>query len=139
MNKKIRVVQYGLGPIGAAMARHVVERNAIDLVGGIDIDPSMVGKDLGMVIGLDEPLGINVYESIDEFVENTEADVVLHTTNSYFPEFKTQILKILKLGLNIVSTSEELAYPWLDNSEEATEIDEAATVKRHTGGAFQEL
>jgi len=51
MAKEIRVIQYGLGPIGCAMARHVLERSGLKLVGGVDVDPSKVGRDLGQVIG----------------------------------------------------------------------------------------
>ena len=52
MSDKIRVIEYGLGPIGSDVARHVVERVGLELVGGVDIDPAKVGKDVGEVIGL---------------------------------------------------------------------------------------
>jgi len=55
-----------------------------------------------------------------------DADVILHTTNSYFDQFKGQILELLDNGFDIVSTSEELLFPWLDNPDEATAIDAAA-------------
>jgi hypothetical protein len=60
MPDKIRVIQYGLGPIGSAVARHVTERPGLELVGGIDIDPSKVGRDVGDVVGLGRPLGFPV-------------------------------------------------------------------------------
>ena len=53
MSEDIRVIQYGLGPIGSAIARHIVERAGLDLVGGVDIDPNKVGRDVGDVIGLE--------------------------------------------------------------------------------------
>jgi 4-hydroxy-tetrahydrodipicolinate reductase len=52
--------------------------------------------------------------------------VVLHTTSSYFALFTHQILEILQAGLDVVSTSEELSFPWLAHSKEAGEIDRAA-------------
>ena len=52
MPERTRVIQYGLGPIGSATARHVVERAGLELVGGVDIDPAKVGKDVGEVIGV---------------------------------------------------------------------------------------
>ncbi len=51
MPQIIRVIQYGLGPIGGAMARHVTERAGLELVGGVDVDPRKAGKDLGEMIG----------------------------------------------------------------------------------------
>ena len=123
MTDSIRVIQYGLGPIGCATARLITERAGLDLVGGIDIAPSKVGKDLGEVIGLARSVGIPVESSLGECLARTAADVVVHTTNSYFDLFKAQILEILGLGLDVVSTSEELVFPWLSHEAEATEID----------------
>ncbi len=122
----IRVIQYGLGPIGSGVARHVVERAGLELVGGIDIDPAKVGQDVGEVIGLGRPLGLAVAERLSQVLAQSEADVVIHTTSSYFDLFKDQIVEILEAGLDIVSTSEELSFPWLDHPEEAAEIDALA-------------
>ena len=126
MSDKIRVIEYGLGPIGSAVARHVVERVGLELVGGVDIDPAKVGKDVGEVIGLGRPLGPVVAEKLPQVLAQTEADVVLHTTSSYFDLFKEQIIEILEAGLDVVSTAEELSFPWLAHPEEAAEIDAVA-------------
>ncbi|MBN1827580.1 MAG: dihydrodipicolinate reductase [Deltaproteobacteria bacterium] len=124
--QKYRVIQYGLGPIGCGTARHVLERNNLQLVGAVDIDPAKAGKDVGEVIGLDRKLGIAVLPKISEVLKLTQADAVIHTTSSYFDLFEAQIVEILENGLNIVSTSEELSFPWLAHSEEAKRIDAAA-------------
>ena len=122
----IRVVQFGLGPIGSAAARHLEERAGLELVGGVDIDPSKIGRDLGDVIGLGQQLGRSVYGSLAELLKENRADVVLHTTSSYFDLFKSQIVEILEAGLDIVSTAEELSFPWLANGGVANEIHEVA-------------
>jgi len=126
MSDKIRVVQYGLGPIGSAVARHAVERAGLELVGGVDIDPAKVGKDVGEVIGLASPLGFAVTETLAGSLAHAEADAVLHTTSSYFDLFKGQILEILEAGLDVVTTAEELSFPWLAHPQEAAEVDAAA-------------
>jgi 4-hydroxy-tetrahydrodipicolinate reductase len=122
----IRVIQYGLGPIGSAVARHAAGRPGLQLVGGVDIDPLKAGRDLGEVIDLGEPLGVNVASTLEEALAHAPADVILHTTNSYFDLFKPQVLEILEAGLDIVSTSEELSFPWTLHPDDAAEIDEAA-------------
>lgn len=124
MSNAMRVIQYGLGPIGSAMACHVVEREGLKLVGGVDIDPAKVGRDVGEVIGLGRPLGFPVVEKLAQV--KAEADVVLHTTSSYFDQFKGQIIEILEAGLDIISTAEELSFPWLAHPQEAAEIDAVA-------------
>ncbi len=123
MSNSIRVIQYGLGPIGSAVARHIVERAGLELVGGVDIDPAKIGQDVGEVIGLGRPLGFAVTSKL---AQTAAADVVLHTTSSYFDLFKDQVIEILQAGLDIVSTAEELSFPWLAHPEDAAEVDAAA-------------
>lgn len=126
MADRIRVIQYGLGPIGRAVAHHVVERTGLELVGAVDINPVMIGKDVGQVIGLGEPLGFSVNETLVGATERVQADVVIHTTASYLHLVKHQIIEILEGGLDVVSTAEELSFPWLAHAEEAAEIDAVA-------------
>ena len=126
MSDTIRVIQYGLGPIGSAVARQVIARAGLELVGGVDIDPAKVGQDVGEVIDLDHPLGFPVAEKLGQILAQTQAEVVLHTTSSYFDMFKPQVIEILQAGLDVVSTAEELSFPWLAHSTEAAELDAVA-------------
>lgn len=126
MPDNIRVIQYGLGPIGSAVARQVVEREGLELVGGADIDPAKIGRDTGQVIGLDRSLGFPVSEKLDQVLARVEANVALHTTSSYFDQFKPQIIDILEGGLDVVSTAEELSFPWLAHPDQAAEINALA-------------
>jgi hypothetical protein len=126
MSEKIRVIQYGLGPIGSAVARHVVERPGLELVGGVDVDPAKVGKEVGQVIGLGGTPGLIVDRRLSEVLARTGADVVLHTTSSYFDLFYDQIVEILEAGLDVVTTAEEMSFPWLAHAGVAAEIDALA-------------
>ena len=126
MSTPIRVIQYGLGPIGSAVARHITERPTLQLLGGVDIDPNKAGKDMGEVIGLSKPLGFRVAKTLAEALAAAPADVVVHTTSSYFDLFEKQIAEILNAGLDVVSTAEELSFPWLAHPAEAARIDEIA-------------
>ena len=126
MTDKIRIIQYGLGPIGSGVARHIVERAGLELVGGVDVDPAKVGRDVGDVIGLGRNLGFTVEKTLALALGRAGADVVLHTTSSYFDLFKGQILEILAAGLDVVSTAEELSFPWADHPDVAQEIHAAA-------------
>lgn len=124
MADRARVIQYGLGPIGSAVARHVVEHPELQLVGAVDIDPQKVGKDAGDVIGLGYGLDFPVVARLAG--APSHADVVAHATGSYFDVFKPQILEVLTAGFDVVSTAEELSFPWLAHAKEAAEIDAAA-------------
>lgn len=126
MAHNIRAIQYGLGPIGSAIARQVVAREGIDLVGGVDIDLDKVGRDVGTVIGLEGPLGFPVMEHLFDALARADADVALHATSSYFDRFKPQLIEILEAGLDVVSTAEELSFPWLAHPDDAGEVDAVA-------------
>jgi 4-hydroxy-tetrahydrodipicolinate reductase len=126
MSDPLRVIQFGLGPMGCLVARLAAERDDVELVGGVDIDPAKVGRDLGEVIGSDFVSGLIVADSLERVLSKTAANVALHTTNSYFDLFSSQVLSILEAGLDVVSTAEELSFPWLRNREAAAEIDAAA-------------
>ena len=43
MSSALRVVSFGLGPIGLAAARLALQKTSIQLVGAIDVDPAKVG------------------------------------------------------------------------------------------------
>jgi 4-hydroxy-tetrahydrodipicolinate reductase len=124
MAEMVRVIQYGLGPIGSATARLIHMRDNLELVGAVDIDPAKIGRDVGELIGLNRALGIVTTGKLAEI--GADADVVVHTTNSYFDLFTDQVLEILEAGFDIVSTSEELSFPWTDNPDRAARVDEAA-------------
>jgi 4-hydroxy-tetrahydrodipicolinate reductase len=101
------------------MARHVAGREGLELVGGVDIDPAKAGRDVGDVIGLDTQPGIPVTQNLAQALEKRPADVVLHTTGSYFDLFEPQIMEVLGEGLDVVSTAEELSFPWLAHPDAA--------------------
>jgi hypothetical protein len=124
MTAVIRVIQYGLGPIGSAIARLIAERENLELVGAVDIDPAKNGRDVGDLLGLNRRLGFDGKARLADV--GAAADVVVHSTNSYFDLFMDQVLEILDAGLDIVSTSEELSFPWTHNPEQAARVDAAA-------------
>jgi 4-hydroxy-tetrahydrodipicolinate reductase len=126
MEKKIRVVQYGLGPIGCKVVQYLTERAHFDIVGAIDVDPRKVGTDVGHLAELKAPLGLQVTANSRDLLERVDADVVVLTTTSDLEKIRPQIMEIISCGKNIVSTCEELMYPWVTNPEAAREIDNAA-------------
>jgi hypothetical protein len=126
MSDVIRVIQFGIGSIGSATARHVLEQKGLELVGAVDIDPAKVGRDVGELIGLDRPLGMAVAGTLAEALEHAEADAALHMTTSHFHSFGEDIEQLLAAGLSVVSTAEELSFPWLAHPDDAARIDRLA-------------
>ena len=121
-SQRLRVIQFGLGPIGALTARLVCERNDLELVGAVDINPEKIGRDVGEVAAVGRETGVHVVESLAALGNDLDADVVVHTTSSFFSQFAGQIQEILEYGCDVVSTSEELSFPWLANRHFAQQL-----------------
>jgi 4-hydroxy-tetrahydrodipicolinate reductase len=119
----IRVMHFGLGPIGAAIVKQVASRPGFKIVGGIDIDPSKVGRDLGDVVGLSKRLGVKVSGDAAKALKSAKPDVVMLCTSSSVKRVMPQIETILKSRTAIVSTTEELSYPFHTNVRHAKQID----------------
>lgn len=122
----IRVMHFGLGPIGAAIVRQVAGRQGFKVVGGIDIDPTKVGKDLGEVVGLGRRLNVKVMADADRALRSARPDVVVLSTSSSLKKVFPQIETVLKAKVPIVSTTEELSYPDWSQVRLARKIHELA-------------
>ena len=120
----LKVIQMGLGPIGQRTVAYLAERNGIELVGAIDIDPDKEGQDAGLLSGT-RSLGVQVVAAAETVLQQ-EADVVILTTSSQFTQLKSQLECCIKAGKSVVSTCEELAFPFEADPELAAYIDQLA-------------
>lgn len=122
---KWKVVSVGFGPVGAAIAKVALSRGSqIDLIGAVDSDPKLAGNDVGALVGLGKSTGITVQSDGLELYRS--ADIVLHATTSFLSRAKPQLLEFCNAGIDVVSTCEELSYPWYNHAEIATELDSVA-------------
>src|SRR6185503_11441520 len=78
----IRVVHFGLGPIGAAVVRQVATRRGFRVVGAVDIDPAKVGLDLGDVAGVGRRLRVKVSSDAHAAIKASNPDIVVLCTSS---------------------------------------------------------
>jgi 4-hydroxy-tetrahydrodipicolinate reductase len=122
----VTVVHMGLGPIGLATYGVLRQRAWASVVGAVDVKPELRGTDLGVLAdGL--AAGVRVCPTLAEVGAAGTADVVVHCAGSHLAEGAAeQVLEALAWGANVVSTCEELAYPWFHHRYEAQRIDEAA-------------
>ena len=118
----IRVIHFGLGPIGAGVVRQVAERKGLKIVGAVDIDPAKVGRDLGEVTGLGRKLKVTISDNPKKAIKAGKPDVAVLCTNSSLKKVMPQIEAILQMRVPIVSTTEELAYPTKGNMRYARAI-----------------
>jgi hypothetical protein len=119
----ISTVHVGMGPLGQKVLRYAVERGCFNIVGAVDLDPEKAGQDLGKLCDI-EPLGITIRDNLAEAIEGQSVDVALLTTVSSLVTIESQVAEIAQAKLHIVSTCEELFFPWKTNPEVAERIDE---------------
>jgi 4-hydroxy-tetrahydrodipicolinate reductase len=123
--RAVKIVQFGVGPIGAELTKYALKKQGLEFVGAVDIDPNKVGKDLGEVVG-GQRIDVPITNDSKKLLAKTKPDIVLHSTGSYLKAVKPQLLEIMRSGADTVSTCEELAYPFLKNPTLAKELNAAA-------------
>lgn len=129
MAKPIRILHIGLGPLGQMLGPYLAEKDHLQMVGAVDIDPEKAGRDLGTLYGLERPLHVAV-ASEPAAVTMNGADVAVVTTVSELRALFPTLERMMEGGLNVVSTCEELAYPWVAEPELARRIDDIAKANR---------
>lgn len=127
MPRTFNVVQYGIGPIGQSCLRTILaKKDHINLVGVIDIDPAKAGKDVAEILGLDTPTGVTVSPDADKVLSSTKPDVVVHTTSSFLARMYDQLILCARHGASVISSTEELSYPYVRHPEISAELDRVA-------------
>jgi len=112
------------------VAKAILEKKDwIRIVGAVDVDSGKVGRDLGEAVGLGRPVGVKISGEVDEALEGREADVAIHTTSSSFSKVYPEVEQLVRRGLDVVSSCEELSFPYLLNEGLAKKLD--AVAKEH--------
>ena len=127
--RKVRVVLYGVGAVGSLIAKFLLEKEGIEIVGAVETAKDKIGKDLGEVLSIEKKLGIKVSEDADDLLSKIKADIAIHATSSFLKDTYPQIASIIKHGVKVISTCEELTYPYYTESEIAKKLDTLA--KKH--------
>jgi len=124
----MRVMQIGLGPIGCAISRLLVQKAGWHIVAAVDADPAKQGRDVGEVVGLEQRLGVTVASDLAA-IPSSDIDLAFLTTVSTFPEVLPTLSTLIQHGIDVVSSTEELFYPYYRYAEQALVLDELA--KQH--------
>jgi len=137
----MKVVQYGCGKMSKYTMRYVYEKGG-SIVGAIDINPDVIGKDIGTIIG-SEDKGV-IVESIDkarEVLESTKPDACIITTMSLLSDIEDAMLLCAELGINAITTCEEAFYSWNSNPTLTSKIDKLAKENNCTitGSGYQDI
>jgi hypothetical protein len=126
MQEKFRTIHYGIGAVGAEVLRVAMQRQDIQVVGAIDTHPAKAGRELGEVLGLGRHLGITISYDAEFLLRGTSADVVVQATTSHLITVYPQLVQAVASEKNVISSCEELSYPWTGQGELARKLDRKA-------------
>ena len=101
----------------------------LDLVAAVDSAPAQVGRPMYEALGLDRPGGPAIEADAEQALAAVQPQLVLHATGSFLPDVLPQLLACVRAGANVVSTCEELSYPWLRHPELAKQLDDEAKAR----------
>jgi hypothetical protein len=130
MPRTVKAAVVGLGSVGQALTRLLLQNPGIKIAGVADPAPAMAGRDLGSALGLPRRLRIKVAEDPDRFIKKLAADVAFVCTSSILKEVKPQILGLVNRRVHVMTTCEELAFPVASRVAAAREIDRQAKKRK---------
>ena len=141
MNRKIKVVQYGVGKMSVYTMRYALEKGC-EIVGAVDINPEIIGKDISCVLGgNDTGVLVTSVADAERMLKEVKPDICIVTTMSLFNDVYNALELCAKLGINAITTCEEAFYPMNSNPVSTKAIDALAkeTGCTITGSGYQDV
>ena len=132
-----RVIVVGLGPIGAGVAQAVRAEAGLELVGLVDTDPEKQGYTAAQLIDAADEAPEDIADTshrhagptvVDDLGKALHAapDVAVVATTSDFEALAPTLRTLIAQGVSVVSSCEQLAWPWYRHAALAKQIDEEA-------------
>ena len=141
MDRKVKVVQFGTGKMAVYTMRYVYEKGG-EIVGAIDVNPNVIGKDIGELMQTqNKEITVTALENAEEMLKNTKPDIAIVTTMSLIADVEEALMLCAKLGINAITTCEEAFYPQNSNPTITKRLDEMAkrTNCTITGSGYQDI
>ena len=141
MNRKIRVVQIGTGKMAIYTMRYVYEKGG-EIVGAVDINPNIIGKDIGDIIGTEKKsIYVTSLENAEDMLKEVKPDIAIVMTMSLIKDVEDVLLLCAKLGINAITTCEEAFYPGNSNPQITSKLNELAKKNNCTitGSGYQDI
>jgi len=109
----MNILQIGFGPLGIQVATFITQKSTVKTVAVVDVNTDLAGKSLND-ISSELSKDVFVYPSLKEAMEKLKCkpDIAIITTVSSLNKLIPQVEEVAQYGISIISTCEELSYPW---------------------------
>ena len=141
MQEKVKAVQYGCGKMAVYTVRYMLEKG-IEVVGAVDTNPDIIGKDLGEELGIGKlNIIIEDVKNVEQLFTDTKPDICIITTRSLIADLEESLMICAKHGINAITTCEEAFFPMNSHPNLTKKIDELAKQNNCTitGSGYQDI
>lgn len=126
--ENVKVALWGFGAMGSGIARVLLNKKGVDIVGVCDIHPERINKSIYDLLGIEraERADVIVNPNIEEVVHDANCDICVLATDSFTRKAFDKIKYIVTQRVNVISTAEEMSYPKAQEPELAAEMNRLA-------------
>ncbi|MBI5506855.1 MAG: hypothetical protein HY899_18875 [Deltaproteobacteria bacterium] len=125
----LRILHFGLGEIGIGIARETARTARLHSVAAVDLDSSKVGRPLGSLCGSGSSDVIVRASLMEALADAGSVDVAFHCAGSHLKDIEAGLLDLIEAGCNVVTTAEEVIFPYVGHPDAAERLDAAARRK----------
>ncbi|MEG0307589.1 MAG: 2,4-diaminopentanoate dehydrogenase [Clostridium sp.] len=126
--ENVKVAIWGFGAMGSGMAKMLLTKTGVDIVGVCDMHPARVGKSIFEVLEVERGnrQDVIINSNIDEVLTEKCCDICLCATDSFTKNAFPRLKSVLEKKINVISTAEEMSYPQAKNPDLAEELNRIA-------------
>lgn len=122
--EKVKVLVWGFGAMGKGITEMLLEKKGLEIVGICDLNPSYVGKEFKSFIESKfNHKDVYINDDIEDIIANSQVDIAILATDSFTSKTYEKIVLLVKQGINVISTAEEMAYPYANEPKLSEEMD----------------
>jgi len=124
----LRILHVGLGPLGQKIIADLYERGLGEVVAAVDMASEFEGRKVSDLVPA-SGARVPIRKTFEADLDARRVDCAIVTTSSDLDRCEPVLRDLVGRGLAVVSTCEELCWPWLRHKTLADELDRIARAR----------